>query len=127
MELAPVQQVIDYAHRMGINEELPPYPSLAIGTGEVQPLEMTAAFNVFANEGIYAEPISILKIVDKDGNILEENKSNQHEVISKQTAYILTTMMEDAVNGGTGTRIRNFFHRPCAGKTGTTQEYADAW
>jgi penicillin-binding protein 1A len=127
MELAPVHQVIDYAHRMGINEELPPYPSLAIGTGEVQPLEMTAAFNVFANEGIYAEPISILKIVDKDGNVLEENKPNLREVLSKQTAYILTTMMEDAVNGGTGTRVRNYFHRPCAGKTGTTQEYADAW
>ncbi|MBS4027861.1 MAG: PBP1A family penicillin-binding protein, partial [Ignavibacteriales bacterium] len=127
MELAPVNQVIDYAHRMGINEELPPYPSLALGTGEVQPLEMTAAFNVFANEGIYAEPYSILKIVDKDGNVLEENKPKLREVLSKQTAYILTTMMEDAVNGGTGTRVRNFFHRPCAGKTGTTQEYADAW
>ncbi|MBM4167176.1 MAG: PBP1A family penicillin-binding protein [Ignavibacteria bacterium] len=127
IELAPVNQVIDYAHRMGINEELPPYPSLALGTGEVHPLEITSAFNVFANEGIYAEPFSILKIVDKDGNIIEENKPKLHEVLGKQTAYILTTMMEDAVNGGTGTRVRNFFHRPCAGKTGTTQEYADAW
>lgn len=127
MEIAPIQQVIEYAHRMGIKSNLPPYESLSMGTGEVTPLEITAAFSVFPNEGVYIEPISILKIEDKDGNIIEENKIEKKEVLSKETAYIMTNMLEDAVNNGTGQRIRNFFHLPAAGKTGTTQEYADAW
>jgi penicillin-binding protein 1A len=127
MEIAPVKQVIQYAHRMGIKSDLPPYESLALGSGDVQPLEMTAAFGVFANEGVYVEPISILRIEDKDGNVIEENRSPMREVLSRETAYIMTSMMEDAVNGGTGIRVRNYFHLPAAGKTGTTQEFADAW
>lgn len=127
MEIAPIKQVIRYAHRMGIKSDLPPYESLALGSGDVQPLELTAAFGVLANEGVYVEPISILKIEDKDGNIIEEKRSPMREVLSKETAYIMTDMLEDVVNGGTGTRVRNFFHLPAAGKTGTTQEFADAW
>lgn len=127
MEIAPIQQVIEYAHRMGIKSNLPPYESLSMGTGEVSPLEITAAFSVFPNEGVYIEPFSILKIEDKDGNIIEENQTEKKEVLSKETAYIMTNMLEDAVNNGTGARVRNFFHLPAAGKTGTTQEYADAW
>lgn len=127
MEIAPVHTVIQYAHRMGIKSELPPYESLAIGTGEVQPLELTAAFGVFPNEGVYVEPISILKIEDKDGNVIEENQPSKKEVLSKETAYILTNLLEGTVNGGSGARVRNYFVRPAAGKTGTTQEYADAW
>ncbi|TLY30448.1 MAG: PBP1A family penicillin-binding protein [Ignavibacteria bacterium] len=127
MEIAPVKQVIEYAHRMGIKTELPPYESLAIGTGEVQPLEITAAYGVFPNEGVYVEPNSILKIEDKDGNIIEENHSNKREVLSPETAFLMTSMLKDNVNGGTGTRVRNYFGGPAAGKTGTTQEFADAW
>jgi penicillin-binding protein 1A len=127
MEIAPIKQVIQYAHRMGIRSDLPPYESLALGSGEVQPLELTAAFGVFPNEGVYVEPLSILKIEDKEGNIIEENKSPMREVLSKETAYTMTNMLEDAVNGGTGVRVRNFFHLPAGGKTGTTQEFADAW
>ena len=127
MEIAPVKQVIQYAHRMGIKSDLPPYESLAIGTGEVQPLEITAAYGVFPNEGVYVEPISILRIEDKDGNIIEENQPERHEVLSPETAYIMTNMMEDNINGGTGVRVRNYFWGPAAGKTGTTQEYGDAW
>jgi penicillin-binding protein 1A len=127
MEIAPVKQVIEYAHRMGISSELPPYESLAIGTGEVQPLEITAAYGVFPNEGVYVDPISILKIEDKDGNVLEENQPNKREVLSPETAYLMTSMMKDNVNGGTGARVRLFFAGQAAGKTGTTQEFADAW
>ncbi len=127
MEIAPVKQVVEYAHRMGIKSRLPPYESLALGSGDVQPLELTAAFGVFANEGVYVEPISILKIEDKDGNVIEENRPLRREVLSKPTAYIMTTMLEDVVGSGTGIRVRNFFHLPAAGKTGTTQEFADAW
>ncbi len=127
MEIAPVQQVIEYANRMGIKSKLPPYESLSMGTGEVSPLEITAAFSVYPNEGVYVSPFSIIRIEDKDGNIIEENQSERREVLSKETAYIMTSMLEDAVNSGTGTRVRNYFNLPAAGKTGTTQEYADSW
>jgi len=126
-EISPVRQVIQYAQRMGIKSPLPPYESLAMGTGEVSPFEMTAAFNVFPNEGVYVEPTTILRIEDKDGNTLDETFPSRKEVLSKETAYIMTTMMRDVVDGGTGLRVRNFFHLPAAGKTGTTQEFADAW
>jgi penicillin-binding protein 1A len=127
MEIAPVKQVIDYAHRMGISSPLPPYESLALGTGEVQPMEITAAYGVFANKGVSVEPIAILRIEDKDGNIIEENKPSRKEVLSEETAYLMTSMLEGNVNEGTGLRVRNYFGGPAAGKTGTTQEYADAW
>lgn len=127
MDIAPINQVIEYANRMGIKSDLPPYESLAMGTGEVQPLEITAAFSVFPNEGVYVEPISILRIEDKNGTVIVENRTVKREVLSPETAYLMTNLLEGTVNGGTGTRVRNFFHLPAAGKTGTTQEYADAW
>lgn len=129
MDLVTKEQVIDYAQRMGIKSPIPPYYSIALGTAQVTPLEMTSAFGVFANEGIYVEPNSILKIEDKDGNVIEENVPEKKEVLSKETAFLMTSMLEDVVNHpqGSGLRIRNFFHYPAAGKTGTTQDYADAW
>jgi penicillin-binding protein 1A len=127
MEIAPIQQVISYAHKMGIKSTLPPYESLAIGTGEVQPLEITAAYGGFANEGVYVDPMSILRIEDKDGNVIEDNTPSKHEVLSAETAYLMSSMLKGNVDGGTGSRVRKYFHLPAAGKTGTTQEYADAW
>ena len=126
-EYAPVDQVIEYARRMGISSELPPYESLAIGTGEVQPLEITSAYGIYANEGVAVDPIAILRIEDKYGNVIEENQPRRREVLSKETAYIMTTMLEGNVNYGSGVRVRNYFGGPAAGKTGTTQEFADAW
>ncbi len=129
MEIAPKEEVVEYAKRMGIKSPIPPYESIALGTAQVTPLEMTSAFGVFANEGVLVEPNSILKIEDKDGNVIEENFPEKKEVLSKETAYIMTNMMEDVINNplGSGARIRNFFHYPAAGKTGTTQDYTDAW
>ncbi|MCK9409228.1 MAG: PBP1A family penicillin-binding protein [Bacteroidetes bacterium] len=127
MEIAPKEEVVEYAKRMGIKSPIPPYESIALGTAQVTPLEMTSAFGVFANEGVLVEPNSILKIEDKDGNIIEENIPEKKEVLSKETAYIMTNMMEDVINIGSGLRIRNYFHYPAGGKTGTTQDYADAW
>lgn len=127
LNIAPKEQVVEYAKRMGIKSPIPPYESIALGTAQVTPLEITSAFGVFANEGVLVEPNSILKIEDKDGNVIEENFPEQKEVLSRETAYIMTNMMEDAINLGSGQRIRNFFHFPAAGKTGTTQNYADAW
>lgn len=125
--IAPVKQVIDYAKRMGVNSPLPPYASLALGAGEVSPLEMASAFGVYANHGVYVEPVSILRIEDKDGNLLEENYPMQREVLSEETAFLMTSMLEGVVNGGTGSHVRDFFQLPAAGKTGTTSEFADAW
>jgi penicillin-binding protein 1A len=129
MEIAPKEEVVEYAKRMGIKSPIPPYESIALGTAQVTPLEMTSAFGVYANEGVLVEPNSILKIEDKDGNIIEESYPEKKEVLSKETAYIMTNMMEDVINNplGSGARIRNFFHYPAAGKTGTTQGFADAW
>ena len=129
MEIAPVKQVIQYAQRMGISSPLPPYESLALGAGDVSPLEMTSAFGVFANHGVYVEPLSILRIEDKDGNIIEENLPSRREVLSEETSFIMTSMMQGVVDDpeGTGARIRQYFHLPAAGKTGTTNEFADAW
>jgi penicillin-binding protein 1A len=126
-QVAPINQVIDYAKRMGITSPLPPYTSLALGAGDVEPLEMAAAFGVFPNHGVYVEPNAILRIEDKDGNVLEENLPAQREVISEETAFIMTSMLEGVVNGGTGSHVRDFFQLPAAGKTGTTSEFADAW
>ena len=127
MEIAPVGQVIEYAKRMGITSPLPPYESLALGAGDISPLEMASAFGVFANHGVHVEPVSILKIEDKDGNVIEENEPKQREVLSEETSFIMTNMLEGVVNGGTGGHVRDFFQLPAAGKTGTTTEFADAW
>jgi penicillin-binding protein 1A len=125
--IAPISRVIEYAKRMGISSPLPPYASLALGSGDVSPLEMAAAFGVYANHGVYVEPVSILRIEDKDGNILEDNTPLQREVLSEATAFLMTSMLEGVVNGGTGSHVRDFFQLPAAGKTGTTSEFADAW
>lgn len=126
-EIAPVNQVIDYAKRMGVTSPLPPYASLALGAGDVSPLEMASAFGVYANHGVYVEPTSIMRIEDKDGNLIEENIPLQREVLSEETAFIMTSMLEGVVNGGTGSHVRDYFQLPAAGKTGTTSEFADAW
>jgi penicillin-binding protein 1A len=127
MEIAPVSEVIRYAHRMGISSNIPPYPSIALGTSLVSPLELTSAYGVFANEGVYVEPISILRIEDKDGNLIADFTPDRREVLSKETAFLMTSMLEDVINGGTGLGVRNFFNYPAAAKTGTTQDFADAW
>ncbi len=127
LEIAPVEQVIGYAQRMGITSPLPAVASLALGVGDVSPLEMAAAFSVFARGGVRVEPFSIVRIEDKDGNVLEENSPARQEVLSDATAFIMTSMLEGVVNGGTGGRVRDYFQLPAAGKTGTTTDFADAW
>lgn len=127
MDIAPMDKVIDLAHKMGINSDLPNVLSLALGVGEVSPLEITNAFGVFANEGIWVEPIAILKIEDRNGKVIEEFHPETREVMSEEAAYIMSDMMEGVIDYGTATSVRQFFHRPAAGKTGTTQNYGDAW
>ncbi len=123
------QQTIFYASNMGIKSPLSPYPSLALGTSEVTLQEMVTAFSVFPNQGIKVAPKYILKITDRYGNTLEENKtSKKEEVLSAQTAYIMTTMLQTVINKGTGwgARARGFY-RPAGGKTGTSDDCTDNW
>ncbi len=128
LEIQP-QNVVEYAHRLGISTPLSPFPSLAMGSSEVIPMEMVSAFGVFANGGVRAEPISILKIEDRYGNVIWENQTKYSEALNRSTAYIITDMLADVINNGTGgsARWRWQFTAPAAGKTGTTNDYSDAW
>jgi penicillin-binding protein 1A len=127
LELAPVKSVIQYARRMGITSSIPPYESVALGTAEVSPLEITSAYGVFANAGIYAKPFAIRRIEDSNGNIIAEFGSQPKQVLNPETAFIMTDMLKDVIEYGTGSMVRNYFQHPAAGKTGTTQDYADGW
>lgn len=101
--------------------------SLALGglTYGVSPLDMAVAFGAIANQGIRVDPVTILRVEDKSGNLLEENKTNRSLVISEESAYLMTSMMADGIRYGTGTAA--YFGRPAAGKTGTTSDWKDAW
>ncbi len=128
LEIAPAQQVVEYAHRMGIKSPIPAFPSIALGTAIVSPLELVSAYGVYPNEGVLVSPFGILRIEDKDGNVIESDAPEKKEVLSKETAYLMTDLLEGVVNGGTATRgVRSYYNGPCAGKTGTTNDYADAW
>ncbi len=119
--------VVAFAHQVGIQSQIPSLPSIALGTGEVSPLEMASAFSVFATEGTYSKPISILKIEDKKGNVYYNSNVQTSVVLDSATAYLLTLAMEKVVDGGTAASVRKYYRGFAAGKTGTTQNYTDAW
>jgi penicillin-binding protein 1A len=125
------QKVVDLAKRMGIKSPLKSVPALALGAGgEVSPLEMVSAFSTFANEGVHQEPFYITRIEDQYGNVVYERKKVNIGVdaISPRIAQTMVRFMQGTVDGGTGYRIRNYFKNcDAAGKTGTTNDYADAW
>ncbi|MEK6551841.1 MAG: PBP1A family penicillin-binding protein [Bacteroidota bacterium] len=126
---APLWKIGRFAEKLGIKTKLDLVPSIALGTSVVSPIELTTTFATLANRGIYNEPISILKIEDKDGVLIENFTSNASEAIPEETAYIVTDMLRTAIDAGTGqaARSRYNFQRPAAGKTGTTQDFTDAW
>ena len=126
-DIAPPRQVVKIAQRMGIYSPLGPYPAIALGTSEVTPLEITSAYGTFPNGGVHIEQISILRIEDNNGIIIEEFKPEYVQAISSETASIMVNLMEGVVSSGTGIGVRRYFQYPAAGKTGTTQDYSDAW
>ncbi|MCE1190327.1 MAG: PBP1A family penicillin-binding protein [Ignavibacteria bacterium] len=126
-DIAPPKQVIAMARQMGIKSPLSAYPSIALGTFEVSPMEMATGYSTIASGGVYHEPQGILRIEDRNGIIIQEFKTQSYEAMSAQTAALLTNMMQDVINYGTGASANKWFRRPAAGKTGTTQEFADAW
>ncbi len=122
------ETVINYARRMGIRSPLRPYMSIALGSFEVTLLELTSAIGVLAASGIRAEPMAIIRVETSDGRILEENMPSRSEVLSAQTAYIMNSMLESVVKEGTAQSIKwRGLNRTLAGKTGTTNDYTDAW
>jgi penicillin-binding protein 1A len=121
-----VDYVIDYARKLGIQSELSRDLSIALGSSGVSLMELVRAYSVFANHGYRVVPRFITKIVDRDGNVLEENQPQQEEVIEESTAYIVTNLLQGVVQHGTGRRVKSL-NRPVAGKTGTTNNLYDAW
>ncbi len=127
-EVTP-QQTVFYAHQMGIKSPLNPVPSLAIGTSEVNLLELTSAYTTFPDKGIHTDPFYIKKIVNRFGGVVfETDRGDREEVLSAQTAYIMTNMLETVIDKGTGYGVRRRgFLRPAGGKTGTTDSWTDNW
>jgi penicillin-binding protein 1A len=124
-ELGP-EDVVAYAKRFGITSPLPPFLSVAIGSAEATLLEMTSAFSTWPNQGVRMEPLPIMEVTDRDGTILEQYRPVPHQVTRADTAYIVTHMLEGAVRQGTGIKAASLGWT-LGGKTGTTDEYSDAW
>ena len=123
-----VTTAIYYAQRLGIASRLPIVPSLALGTGEVTLLELTAAYSAFANQGSVASPRLVLRVEDQSGTTVWFAEERHIQAISSTTAYLMSSMLSDVVTSGTATRVRSAgFKLPAGGKTGTTDDYADAW
>lgn len=121
-----ITNLLDFARNVGIQGDMPRDLTIALGSASVSPIELASCYSVFANNGMKVTPIAIKYISDSKGTILESNEPESEEVISPQTAFLITSMMEDVVKYGTGWKAKEL-GRPVAGKTGTTNEYRDAW
>ena len=127
LETVGIERTVDYATNLGVGA-VPSVPSLALGSGEVTLASMTAAYAAFANGGTVREPIFIKRVEDQDGTILLQNDSHPRRAISEATAFLMSTMLADVVDAGTANRARTAgFRLPAAGKTGTTNNFVDAW
>ena len=120
------KQVIELARKLGISSEITDDLTLALGSSGVSLLELTAAYTAFANHGLYAQPLLIEKIIDHEGNILEENRPRNTAVLSRQSARLVDSMLQGVIAEGTGQKAQGL-KVTAAGKTGTTDRYMDAW
>ena len=121
-----INTVIDYAHRFGITSNIPPYLPVALGAAEVTLYEQTSAFSVFPNDGVRVTPRYITKVTDYEGRVMEEDFPEVKDVVSARTARIMTSMLREVVLHGTGIAASGLKY-PLAGKTGTTNDFTDAW
>jgi penicillin-binding protein 1A len=124
-QLGP-ESVTAYARRLGFDGPLPPYLSVALGSAEATLLTLARAYSVFANQGVLMEPLSVLKVTDREGNVLEENRPQARDAIRADTAFVMTSLLRGVVLRGTGAKAAALGW-PLAGKTGTTDDYTDAW
>ena len=125
-EKVGINTVVDMAKRFGITTPLPPYLPLALGAADMKLLEHVSAFTVFPNDGIRIDPHMIRRVTSYDGALLEEAHPEVHDVLSPEVARTMTAMLEEVIQFGTGIQAKAL-GRPAAGKTGTTQDYTDAW
>ena len=121
-----ISTVVDMAKRFGITTPLPPYLPLALGAADMKLLEHVSAFTVFPNDGIRIDAHMIRRVTSYDGALLEEAHPEVHDVVSPDVARTMTAMLEEVIRFGTGIQAKAL-GRPAAGKTGTTQDYTDAW
>jgi penicillin-binding protein 1A len=121
-----VKPLVKYIRHLGIHSPLAPNLSLALGSSEVNLLDLAAAYGVFANQGQRAEPRFIIRVTDSQGSIMDENVPQTEQVISPETAYLITSMLQSVIDHGTGRKAKAL-GRPAAGKTGTTNDIDDAW
>ncbi|HUK43233.1 MAG TPA: PBP1A family penicillin-binding protein [Candidatus Bathyarchaeia archaeon] len=121
-----IKTVIEYARRFGITSPLLPYLPVALGAADITLAEQTAAFTTFPNDGVRVTPRYIRKVTDYDGRVLEENYPEVHDVVSARTARIMVSMLREVVLHGTGFAASKLKH-PLGGKTGTTNDFTDAW
>ncbi len=121
--------VATLAKRMGITSDIPPYPSIALGSFEASVYDMVGAYSAFVNHGVWTEPTYLTRIEDKNGNLLYERKPKVVQALNEQTAYVMTYMLKGVVEQGTGVRLRYKYGltNPIGGKTGTTNDNSDGW
>lgn len=122
----PVMMLIK---KMGITSPVPAYPSICLGTFDASVFDMTGAYSVFANHGLWTEPTYLLRIEDHNGNVLYENKPRVVQAMDEQTAYVMTYMLKGVIENGTGSRLgyKYGLNNPIGGKTGTTNDNSDGW
>ncbi|MDA1314958.1 MAG: PBP1A family penicillin-binding protein [Acidobacteria bacterium] len=124
-EMAGWERVADLAQRAGLGENVQPTPAIALGAYEVTPLDIAAAYTIFANHGLRMAPYFIRSVMDTNGNVLHRNRPQEEQVLDPRVAYIVTNMLEDVIRKGTAVRVRAMgFTEPAAGKTGTDD---DGW
>ena len=121
-----IKNVIDYAERFGITSKIPPYLPVALGSAEISLLEQTAAYSVFPNDGVRVTPRYITRVTDYEGRVMEEDFPEVKDVVSQRTARIMTSMLQGVVQHGTAIAASKLPF-PTAGKTGTTNDFTDAW
>ena len=126
MEQLGPNQVIAYARRLGLQGALPPYLAVALGAAEATLLDMTSAYSSYPNQGVRMKPYSVLTVRDREGNLLEENRAEPKDAIRADTAYVMTHLLRGVVQRGTAGKAASL-KWPIGGKTGTTDDYTDAW
>ena len=124
-EIGP-KNVVAYAKRFGLTGDYQPFLSLALGAMESSLVEMTSAYSAFPNQGVRMQPYAVLSVADRDGNLLEENRPEPHEAIRADTAFVMTNLLRGVVQRGTGAAAAAL-DWPLAGKTGTVDDFTDAW
>jgi penicillin-binding protein 1A len=126
LEAVGVKNVVEYAKRLGIRNPMAPTLALGLGASGLTPLELTTAYNVFASQGVRHDPVTVRWVEDAEGQVLEKHVLLGERVMSEQQAFVMTSMLQGVVQRGTATRAK-ILNRPVAGKTGTTNDFIDAW